>query len=57
MLLVLGLQIGLGLANVIFNFPVAVAVAHNLVGALLVLTLITLNYKVFTSTAGNRNSI
>ena len=56
-LLVLGLQIGLGLANVIFNFPVAVAVAHNLVGALLVLTLITLNYKVFTSTAGNRNSI
>lgn len=46
---VLGVQIALGLANVYFQFPVAVAVAHNLVGALLLLTMVTLNHRVFTA--------
>jgi cytochrome c oxidase assembly protein subunit 15 len=53
--LVLALQISLGLANVLFNFPVAVAVAHNLVGAILLLTMITLNYKVFTAQMAGRD--
>jgi cytochrome c oxidase assembly protein subunit 15 len=52
-LLVLTLQIFLGLANVFFHFPVYVAVAHNLVGALLLLTMITLCYKVFTTRSGS----
>ena len=47
-LLVLTAQVTLGLANVYFNFPVAVAVAHNLVGALLLITMVTLNHRIFT---------
>ena len=43
------LQILLGVANIVFNFPVAVAVAHNIVGALLLLVVVTLNYRLFTS--------
>jgi len=42
-------QIVLGISNVVFNFPLAVAVAHNLGGALLLLTLVTLNHRVFTA--------
>ncbi|MEE8057422.1 MAG: COX15/CtaA family protein [Pseudomonadales bacterium] len=49
---VLGLQIALGLGNIIFKFPVTVAVGHNLVGALLVVTMVTLNYRVFTARRG-----
>lgn len=45
---VLVLQLCLGLANILFNFPVAVAVAHNLGGALLLLVMITLNHRVNT---------
>lgn len=48
-LAVLAAQVALGLGNIIFNFPVFVAVAHNLVGALLMVTLVTLNHKVFTA--------
>jgi cytochrome c oxidase assembly protein subunit 15 len=46
---VLALQVGLGLGNIIFQFPVSVAVAHNLVGAFLLVTLVTLNHRVFTA--------
>lgn len=46
---VLTLQILLGIGNIALNFPVWVAVAHNGVGALLLLTLITLNHRVFTA--------
>lgn len=46
---VLGLQIFLGLGNILFQFPVAVATAHNAVGALLLLTLVTLNYYLVTA--------
>lgn len=48
---VLTLQFCLGLGNIFFQFPVAVATAHNAVGALLLLTLVTLNYYLLTATA------
>ena len=48
---ILILQVSLGLANIVFNFPVAIAVAHNLGGALLLLTMITLNHRVNTCQA------
>jgi cytochrome c oxidase assembly protein subunit 15 len=44
MLLLVVVQVSLGIANVLFQLPMAVAVAHNGVAALLVLTLATLNY-------------
>ena len=45
------LQLLLGLGNIAFHFPLAVAVAHNLGGAFLLLTLVTLNYRIRTSRA------
>ena len=42
-------QVSLGLANIIFHFPLAVAVAHNAGGALLLLTMISLMYQTFTA--------
>ena len=42
-------QLCLGVSNIVFNFPLAVAVTHNLVGALLLLALVTLNHRVFTA--------
>lgn len=46
---VLAIQFALGLSNIIFNFPLVVTVSHNAVGALLLLTLVTLNYRVFAA--------
>jgi heme a synthase len=43
LLLFISLQIGLGILNVIYLLPLPIAVAHNAVAALLLLTLITLN--------------
>jgi heme a synthase len=45
--LVLLLQIALGLSNIIWSLPLAVAVAHNGVGALLLLVMVSLCYRVF----------
>ncbi len=45
---VLCLQFALGLGNIIFQFPVAVATAHNAVGALLLLTMVTVNFYLLT---------
>jgi len=42
---VLTLQVILGLANVIFNIPLAVAIAHNIMGAGLLLTMINLIWR------------
>jgi cytochrome c oxidase assembly protein subunit 15 len=42
---VLTLQIVLGLANVIFHIPLAVAIAHNAMGAGLLLTVINLLWR------------
>lgn len=47
LLAVLLLQVSLGIANVLLSLPLAVAVAHNGVGALLLLTLVTLNHLAF----------
>lgn len=43
--LVLLTQIGLGITNVLAHLPLVVAVAHNAVGALLLLTLVLVNYQ------------
>ena len=41
-LLLVALQIGLGIANVLLHLPVPLAVAHNAVAALLLMTLVSL---------------
>jgi cytochrome c oxidase assembly protein subunit 15 len=46
LLLALGVQISLGIGNVIFHLPLVLAVAHNAGGALLLLTLVLVNYRV-----------
>jgi len=56
MLAVLVAQVLLGISNIVFNFPIAVAVTHNLVGALLLLVMVTMNYCVFTATV-NRGGV
>ena len=49
LLLLLAAQIGLGIANVELSLPLAVATAHNATGALLLLGVITVNYRSFRS--------
>lgn len=51
-LVLLVVQVGLGVSNILFNLPLAIAVAHNAGGALLLLSLITLNYRLNRATAG-----
>lgn len=46
LLFVLVLQVSLGIANVLLSLPLLVAVAHNGVGALLLLTMVTVNHAV-----------
>lgn len=43
----LGLQIGLGITNVVGGLPLPVAVAHNAVAALLLMWLVYLNFKLY----------
>jgi cytochrome c oxidase assembly protein subunit 15 len=50
---VLALQIAMGIGNVVFQLPLWLAVAHNGGAALLLVTLILVNYRV----AGNRHRI
>lgn len=45
LLLVLCAQVSLGISNVVFALPLGVAVIHNGVGALLLLVLIAVNYR------------
>lgn len=45
---VLGLQVLLGILNVELSLPLSVAVLHNAVGALLLLTIITINHRIRT---------
>ncbi|MBV7316936.1 heme A synthase [Shewanella sp. NIFS-20-20] len=47
MLTLLLLQVSLGMANVVLHIPLAIAVSHNLVAALLLLSLIYLNYAIW----------
>ncbi len=46
MLVLLFVQIGLGIANLVLLLPTILAVAHNLVAALLLITVIVLNSKI-----------
>lgn len=46
-LMMLFIQAGLGLSNIIWSLPLSVAVAHNLGGALLLLSLVAYNYFLF----------
>ncbi|MFZ0219398.1 MAG: COX15/CtaA family protein [Candidatus Aquirickettsiella sp.] len=43
----LGLQISLGILNVVWLLPLSIAMAHNAVAALLLLTIITLNISLY----------
>ncbi len=45
LVMVLATQVALGITNVLAHLPLAVAVAHNAVGALLLLVMITINYR------------
>ncbi|GHF99704.1 COX15/CtaA family protein [Thalassotalea marina] len=42
---VLGIQVGLGVSNIVFSLPLSVAVSHNVVAACLMLVLISLTYS------------
>ncbi|MBU2884269.1 COX15/CtaA family protein [Gilvimarinus agarilyticus] len=46
---VLAAQITLGITNVMAHLPLAIAVAHNAVGALLLLCMVTLTHRVYTA--------
>lgn len=46
LLFVLLAQVSLGIINVLYSLPLFIAVAHNGVGALLLLTMVTLNHTV-----------
>lgn len=52
LLLLLATQLGLGISNIVFSLPLSIAVLHNAVGALLLLTLITLNFKIHQAPRG-----
>lgn len=44
---VLALQLALGISNVFWQLPLSIAVAHNAGGALLLLVLATINYRLY----------
>ena len=46
MLVLLVVQIGLGIANLLLYLPTVLAVAHNLVAALLLMTVVMINSKI-----------
>jgi cytochrome c oxidase assembly protein subunit 15 len=50
MILVLGVQIALGISNVVYSLPIAVAVMHNAVAACLMLVLVTISYTLYRKT-------
>jgi cytochrome c oxidase assembly protein subunit 15 len=45
--LVLALQVGLGIANVVAALPLSIAVAHNAVAAILLVTMVMVNFALF----------
>ncbi|GAB2643271.1 COX15/CtaA family protein [Vibrio panuliri] len=53
--LLLVTQIGLGISNVSFGLPLAVAVAHNLVAALLLINTLYVNHLLWLSAAESRS--
>jgi cytochrome c oxidase assembly protein subunit 15 len=55
LMLVLIVQVSLGISNIWFKLPLNVAVAHNLVAALLMLSLLSLTYQLTQRTRGISN--
>ncbi|MGQ0442948.1 MAG: COX15/CtaA family protein [Methylophilaceae bacterium] len=53
MMTLLLLQIGLGIANLMLHLPLALAVAHNMVAALLLVAVIVLNSKITALSSAN----
>lgn len=53
----LAAQILLGVSNVVFHFPIAIAVAHNIGGALLAATMVSLLYGLSTATLGEKTQM
>lgn len=53
LLLVLTTQVLLGLSNIWWSLPLWVAVSHNAVGALLLLTMVTINHRLRTLTVAS----
>lgn len=51
LVLALGVQVALGISNVMFHLPLMVAVAHNAGGAALMLSMTLINYRVRPSLA------
>ncbi|MEE4300512.1 MAG: COX15/CtaA family protein [Pseudomonadales bacterium] len=47
---VLGTQVLLGIGNVVLSLPLVVATAHNAVGAALLLTVVSVNYRLLAAT-------
>lgn len=56
LLALLTIQISLGIGNVVLGLPLSVAVAHNGVAALLLLSLVTLNHQVRQDTVSIHNA-
>lgn len=56
LLLALGVQVSLGIANVLLHLPLLVAVAHNAGGAALLLTLVLINYRLRATSLDVRSS-
>lgn len=50
MVSVLGVQIILGVSNVVYSLPIVVALMHNIVAACLMLVLITISYTLYRKT-------
>jgi cytochrome c oxidase assembly protein subunit 15 len=48
------LQVGLGVSNIAFHLPLSVAVLHNGVAVILLLTLIAINYTLYYATRAHR---
>lgn len=40
-------QLALGISNIVFHFPLLSTVSHNAVGALLLMVMVTVNYRLF----------
>lgn len=53
LLVLLALQVSLGISNVVFALPLYVAVAHNVCGALLLITLVGLCHRLFSVRTNN----
>ncbi|WP_150305705.1 COX15/CtaA family protein [Pseudomonas saliphila] len=57
LLVVLGTQVSLGITNVLAHLPLSVAVAHNAVGAVLLLVMVAVNNRLRASTSSGRELV